>query len=337
MLKGLGSVLPSPDPSAPSVADSVWSVWTRDTPDVAAFATARAALAALLGSRKIRRLWLPAYCCDTLLHAPQSLGIEVAWYGVDEQLNAVVTDLDVGLATGDAALVIAYFGRAPDEGLRALAAGRPDVLWIEDRAQALDTGVASSGSVTLYSPRKLLGVADGGILVGEHLPSPSGHAADEAELWRPNDLRRADPDGLSPQDWFSAFRARETAFDATPAPCSRRTLASLRSVSRYAEAEARRRNWCVLAVRLKGVALWSDPTLAFAPLAFPIVVDDVTALAGRLAERRIWAARHWADLPSPKAFAAAHALSGRCVSLPLDGRYNAEDMNRIADAVLAGD
>ena len=336
MLKGLGSVLPSPDPSAPSVEGSVWDAWTREAPAVSAFATARAALAGLLRAGETRRLWLPAYCCDTLLKAPLAAGVEVAWYGIDERLNAVTAALEAGLVAGDAVLAIAFFGRAPDEGLRALAARRPDVLWIEDRAQALDTGVASLGAVTLYSPRKLLGVADGGILVGEHLPSPFGQSADEADLWLPNDLRRADPDGSSPEAWFNAFRAREAAFDAAPAPCGPRTLAALRALPLVVEVEARRRNWQVLAARLGALALWSAEAPIFAPLAFPIVVDDAAVLSSRLAARRIWAARHWADLPSPKSFVAAHALSGRCVSLPLDGRYDAQDMDRIADAVLAG-
>ncbi len=335
MLKGLGSVRPSPDPSTPRVADSVWSAWTRDASAVAAFATARAALAALLGARKIRRLWLPAYCCDTLVEGPLSVGVEVAWYDVDAQLDTDVAGLEAGLVAGDAVLAIAYFGRAPDDGLRALAARRSDILWIEDRAQALDTGVASLGTVTLYSPRKLLGVADGGILVGEHLPSPTVEPADEAELWRSNDLRRADPDGLSPEPWFTAFRAREVAFDAAPAPCGPRTLATLQGLPLAAEAAARRRNWRVLAGRLGTVALWPDLAPTFAPLAVPIVVDDAGGLVARLAAQRIWAARHWADLPSSKAFAVAHALSQRCVSLPVDGRYDAEDMSRIADAVLA--
>jgi dTDP-4-amino-4,6-dideoxygalactose transaminase len=72
----------------------------------------------------------------------------------------------------------------------------------------------------------------------------------------------------------------------------------------------------------------------FAPLAFPIVVRDAAVLARHLADQRIWAARHWVDLPSPSTFGAAHALSARCLSLPLDGRYDIEDMRRVADAVL---
>lgn len=335
MRKGVGSVLPSPDPANAFEGASVWSAWTAAGAQASAFATARAALAALLSARSIRRLWLPAYCCDTLADGARAAGVDLAWYGADERLNAVTSDLEAGLAAGDAALAIAYFGRAPDAGLRDLAARHPDVLWIEDRAQALHTGLASLGAVTLYSPRKLLGVADGGLLVGDDLPTPGASGVDPESLWRPNDLRRADPDGLAPEAWFTAFRDREAAFDATPAPCTPRTLEALKAVPLAREADARRRNWRALAGPLSGLALWDDDAPIFAPLAFPIRVKDAAALSRHLADRRIWAARHWVDLPSPVTFGAAHALSARCLSLPLDGRYDIEDMRRVADAVLA--
>jgi hypothetical protein len=64
-------------------------------------------------------------------------------------------------------------------------------------------------------------------------------------------------------------------------------------------------------------------------LAFPVVVNDVAALSAHMAANRIWCARHWAELPSPQGFAAEHDLGRRCLSLPLDGRYDSRDMERI--------
>ncbi len=99
------------------------------------------------------------------------------------------------------------------------------------------------------------------------------------------------------------------------------------------EIAARRANWQVLAAELADIALWPDASVAFAPLAFPVVVDDAAALSAHMAAERIWCARHWAELPSPGSFAAAHALSRRCLSLPLDGRYGEDDMERIIAAI----
>lgn len=333
--KGIGSVIPAADAGGPPpVGPTVWSAWTAGQADSRAYATARAALTALLIARGIRRLWLPAYGCRALLEGALAAGVAVAWYGVDRQLNPDVTTVRAGLARDDAVLAIAWFGRPPDAAFQALANDHPDILIIEDRAQALDPHGGIDGAVRLYSPRKLLGVADGGLLVGRDLPPPAS-LPPLPDLWLTNDARRADPDGLAPAGWFPACQSREAAFDTAPRRCSDRTLTALGHIDLEREADVRRQNWRALAGPLDQLALWSIPDPDFAPLAFPVVVTDAAALVAHLAGHRIWAARHWADLPCPDSFTTAHDLARRCVSLPLDGRYGPDDMQRVAGAVLA--
>ncbi len=287
------------------------------------FRTGRAALAALLRHRGIRRLWLPAYVCANL--ADGAGGCDIAWYSTGDRMDAA-PDVFEGVRPGDAVVVIDYFGRSPAQAMRQAAQNR-NVLWIEDRAQAMAPDAAPFGEVILHSPRKLWGVGDGGILVGDDLPEPAG--SDNPDVFIPNDLRAADPDGLDPSPWFDAFRTREAAFDARPLPVSMRTVDTLKSIDPAREIAARKNNWTVLAAALPDIALWPPAVADFAPLAFPVVVNDAAALSAHMAEHRVWCARHWAELPSPQGFAAEHALSRKCLSLPLDGRYDSGDMERI--------
>jgi len=291
------------------------------------FRTGRAALAALLRHRGVTRVWLPAYVCANLTDGSDDS--EIAWYGTGDRLDVQPEAFD-GVRPGDAVVVIDYFGRSPSEAVRNLAENR-DILWIEDRAQAMDPDAEPFGEVVLHSPRKLFGVGDGGVLVGGDLPEPAG--SDDADLFVPNDLRAADPEGLDPARWFDAFRAREAGFDAAPLPMSARTLETLKAIDPAAEIAARKANWAVLAEALPDLALWPIKSLGFAPLAFPVVVNDAATLSAHMAKNRIWCARHWADLPSPQGFAVEHDLSRRCLSLPLDGRYDSEDMERIVAAI----
>lgn len=323
-VKGIGSVLPAPEPA--SVVISAFSEITAGH-DWRGFRTARAALAALLGHRGIKRLWLPAYCCTSL--ADGAGNCETAWYSTGHRLEVAPGALD-GVRSGDAVLVIDYFGRRPSEAVRRMARDH-DLLWIEDRAQALAPDAPPFGEIVLHSPRKLWGVGDGGILVGPNLPEATG--SEDLDVFAPNDLRAADPDGFAPKPWFDAFRAREAAFDATPRPISARTVETLKTIDFLPEIAARKANWTALAAALPDLALWPIDRPDFAPMAFPVVVNDAGALSAHMAANRIWCARHWAELPSPQSFAAEHDLSRRCLSLPLDGRYDSSDMERIVATI----
>lgn len=334
--RGIGSVLPAPAQGPPPVyGESVWERWTRGAAHVAAFHTARGALAAWLKRRRVLRVWLPAYICVAVERAVHAAGAQALWYDPGPRLEEGEVALAERLQPGDAVLAPAWFGRSPSKALHALSRSRPDVLWIDDRAQALAPEGPVFGAVRLYSPRKLFGVGDGGLLVSDApLPEPMAAHAPQDDPWAPNLARAADPDGCEPQGWYAAFQAREAAFDVDAAPMDPRTRTALEGLSLAREAQVRQANWRVLAQALPDLALWPCVEPAFAPLAFPLVVPDAGEAAGRMALARVWCARHWAELPSPgDRFPGAHALARGLLSLPLDGRYGAEDMARVADAL----
>lgn len=326
-MRTIGSVLPLPSTDE-AAGLSLWDFWTAGA-SWAAYSSARSALAALLAQRRARRVWLPAYACPALMEGAVAGGRQAAWYAVDERLEPRLEDLQ-SVWPGDAVVGIDYFGRPPGEDFQALARSQPDVLWIEDRAQALAPGPAW-GAVRLFSPRKLIGVGDGGLLVAEtELPQPSAPPSrTEAGAQA---ARAHDPEGLAPQTWFPAFQAQEAAFTVDAAAMSARTTKVLRGCAAQPLIDARRRNAGFLAAALADIALWPEPP-AWPPLAFPILVPDAAAFVQGMAARGVFCARHWADLPSPARFVQAHDLSRRLVSLPCDHRYGEADMARIARAV----
>lgn len=325
----IGSVLPFPAADAAPGQD-LWSLWTGGWEYASAFASARSALAALLEDRAVARLWLPDYLCLAAASAAQ--GREVIWYGIDETLTPDLAALEAGLRPGDAVLGVDYFGRSPPKAFVDLAPTRPAVLWIEDRAQALAPDAPPWGQVLLYSPRKWVGVGDGGLMVSNApLPAPTDVDLPEPQA-RAQMARLSDPDGLDPDAWYPAFQAQEAAFRVDRRPMGALSRARLAQVAAAPIAAARRANWRVLAERLGHRALWPDLAPDFVPLAFPVRTPDAGVASRRMAQAGIFCARHWADLPGP---AGASALSGALLSLPCDQRYGAADMHRVADALLA--
>jgi dTDP-4-amino-4,6-dideoxygalactose transaminase len=320
-------------PGGATQAGSVLERWAEDFAHRAAFANARSALMALLRQAGPPRVWLPAYICGSLVDGALAAGAEVRFYGVDTRLQPHIEVLARNVAGRDAVLIVDHFGRAAPDAWAELTAARPDVCFIEDRAQALQTGVAPLAPTLIYSPRKLIGVADGGLIFCRS-PAPSPSAPADDALWAPLDARTTDPDGVATERWRPLYQAAEAAMAPSCAAATQRTLDVLAATPLAPLAAARRANWRVLAKALEPWALWPDRDPVFAPLAFPIVVEDAAATVAALAAQRIWAPRHWAELPSPTAdFPDAHRLAAQCVSLPLDPRYGAPEMARVAAAV----
>jgi dTDP-4-amino-4,6-dideoxygalactose transaminase len=330
----IGGVMPA-EPAAAPRPDSIWDAWRADFQHHAAFANARSALAALLIRREVRRVWLPAYVCGAVAEAAAAARVNPCYYAVTLRLEPDFAALERDLAGADAVVIVDYFGRPPGDAWRNLIARRPEVLFIEDRAQALDPGEASLAEAVIYSPRKLLGVADGGMLFSR-TPTPGPSEPADARLWAPQDARADDPGGLAAETWRPLFTAIEDAMQPNATAATARTLEALKSTALGPIAVARRANWRQLAEALGPWALWPEATPGFAPLAFPILTADPKLAVAALAGARVWAPRHWASLPSdPYAFPDAHRLAGACVSLPLDQRYRAQDMNRIIETVAA--
>jgi len=327
---GMGSVFAALNPQTSS-RDSILNHWTKGA-YWQSLATGRAAIISVMHHYGARKIWLPSYICDDVYQALYLAGFEIDWYGVDQSLDVVIATLDQ-VAGGEAVLCVDYFGRSADEALRGLAARRQDVIWIEDRAQALSPEAASFGKAVIYSPRKLFGIGSGAIVVSQDPFEVAITDEVQADLWACHEARQSDPDGLRPQTWYSLFSQRENAFDGRARPMDLRSLEAINKAGWKKEAKRRRDNWASLAEGLSHWALWPLASVDFVPLSYPICVPDAAELVAKLAKDSIWCARHWSYLPSPERFIDAHHLKTRCLSLPLDGRYTHRDMRRLITAV----
>lgn len=301
------------------------------------FWNARAALAHLLSALSIRRVWLPAYVCAEPAQAAARDGREVRFYPVGGGLSPDPDVLAKLLRPGDAVLGVDYFGaRVP--GLPELAPRFPDVVWIQDRAQALWPDAQPWGDHLLYSPRKVLGAPDGGVLVSRTpLPAPDWAEPPDPRLAEPARMRAEDPQGVDNDAWFPLYRAAEAAMSCELRPMSAAARAVVEAADTAALAGRRRRNAELLYAQVGEAALLpAGRLLPAAPLGVPVLTEDAGVTSARMAAARIFCARHWAELPSPPdQFPAEHALSRRLLTLPCDHRYGDEDMARVAAAFRA--
>lgn len=316
--------------------ESLLDAWTEGRP-FTAFVNARSAFAALAVAFPEATIWAPAYLCANLIDG--SLTPRTRFYPVGDDFQPALEVAGAAAGPADILLIVAFFGRPLSDASAEIIARRPDLRVVEDRAQALDAGPGLGHGWRLFSPRKLFGVADGGLLVAMDaeavLPQATAQP-DVAALWRACRLRAEDPQGQRNQAWHAANQAKEAAMEVTDQAMTAASLSLLSRTSLRSLAASRLRNWRRLDGRLRPwSALPADP--GFPPLGYVLELepDRRDALARALHAERIFAAVHWPELASPAAeFPDEHHRSRRLITLPCDHRYGESDMDRIASRVL---
>jgi len=318
-------------------AQSIWNIWTRQARAVLTFRNARSALHHYLHVRSPRRVWLPAYACQALADACRDLAAARALYPITELLDPDIRFLGERLRNGDAVVVINYFGRPPSQEFTDWARSMDRIDWIEDCAQSLDPrrGRGDWAGVRLFSPRKLLGVIDGGVLVSRQPVPPPVHTNDlPTGLAEPSILRLEDADGRHADAVYARYVEVENAMVSDNAPMSRLSRFILEAMPMAPLAAARRRNFAVLHRQLRGLGLLPAATPSYTPFGYPISVAQRDKVARALRRKGIFVPVHWRTiLGDAREFPMEHALSKRLLTVPCDHRYAPGDMRRVATAV----
>lgn len=299
-------------------------------------ANARSGIRILIEELEPRRVWMPSYLCGAMLDGAGAAAVE--FYSVDRSL--VVTDLgDAG--KGDLVIVIDYFGfPAPT---RLIEDAKSRGAWVlEDACQALLTrGAGAQADFVLFSPRKFLGVPDGGILTSRtDLKFSSVRLEDPPASWALKAfeavvLRREFDLYGGERRWFTLFQEVER-----DCPIGRFRMSGVSKMLLFdaydygAIAQARRENYLRLAEQLGAVALFPCLPPNVAPLGFPIRLEARDRVREALFAACIYPPVHWPIADTvPERFTDSHRLSREILTLPCDQRYTPEDMDRMAEAV----
>lgn len=301
---------------------------------------ARSALRLLIAHCQPTRVWLPAYLCPALLEVIESRE-QVQFFDPGPRLDVAASTLPPDVAAGEMLVVIDYFGLGvPRDGLSALR--RRGVTIVLDACQALFTSPDWSRiDYVIASPRKFVGVPDGGLLVASEagrLPSVALHEAPVDWSQRALDAARQraefDRDGIA-RAWFQRFQQSEAEQPVGPFAMSAATSTILdTSVDEASISEQRRDNYQFLLGELADVALFREWPAEVVPLGFPIRLAARDRVRQALFAEQIYPPVHWRLEGSvPDRFVDCLRLSTELLTLPCDQRYTADDMRRMASIV----
>jgi len=311
----------------------------------------RAALGLILDElrrRGVRELHLPDYLCQSILDTVEAYEWQYSFYPVSRSLSASPSPPE-----NSALLVIHYFGWVNPivERFRGVADGT--IHLIEDACQApLSEGVSfrPERGFVVASPRKFAPVPLGGwcnlekrglelqpeaearawqslaarVVRGAYLSHPSHPVNREIEKFYLDALHEV-------EDFIEANLLSECALPKI-------ALDSLRFTDWKKAAEARRANWQLLNELLEGCVqpIFRELPEGVVPLGYPVELKDRDGVRAKLAQARVFCPVHW-PLPRQLRHTTAGSTGIRAakswLTLPIDQRYNAADIEYVAAAL----
>lgn len=322
------------------IADkSILSAWGVEAGQCTGFINARSALSALLEHLNAQRVLLPAYSCTSLLDA--CVGYDVVFYPLTDTLDPDIEFLGQFTKQGDVVLAINYFGRGPSNEFLEFVKQRKDIIFIEDCAQSLSTGIAPWGDWRLFSPRKLVGVADGGFVVptdrnAKNMTVDFMSDVAVSSRWAASFLRLEDKEGAFNSLWHSSNQKYEQSMKVEDKKISYLSSYLLSKLDIESIILKRKNNYRTLSASLSSWAFLKNDNADYAPFGYPIRVPENQRdrLVEALIKDNIFPAVHWRDLPSPISdFKFEHQLSKELMTLPCDQRYGIKDMAYISASV----
>jgi hypothetical protein len=286
--------------------------------------TARNCLEYIIRSRQYSKVYIPFYTCNVILEPLNKCGIIYEFYHINEELEPIK---EIVLNDDEAFLYTNYFG-LKQNCVKALANTYGKKQLIVDNSQAFFTRPLQ-GVDTFYSARKFFGVPDGAYLYCDAILDEE-LKQDVSYLRMTHLLKRID---LSPEDGYDDFKINDKSLENQPIQrMSKLTEKLLKSID-YKTAKAQRiENFKYLQTHLTGCNLLKPELKNNVPMIFPFLTKD-KSLKKHLIENKIFTPTYWHNVKRWTTDSWENILVNNLVCLPIDQRYNENDMIGIVNKI----
>ncbi len=267
------------------------------------------------------KVYFPKFTCDVMIEPLIKLNIEYSFYSIDDNLEIVDRPR---LRESELILYTNYFGMK-DVYSRQLSKYYKDSL-ILDCSQAYYFNSLKAG-YTFYSPRKFFGVSDGGLLhTNKKLDQDfdtdisSGRIAHLTERLE-----------LGAEAGYHDFKVNDDSLMNKPIMhMSSLTQRILGNIDFNKARKKRRENAIFLHAKLGSLnQLKVNPKAASSLMVYPLLIENVN-VREHLIANKIFVALYWPNvLEWSKEYELEYYLSKNLLPLPIDQRYNIEDMKYI--------
>ncbi len=279
----------------------------------------RNCLAYLIQARKIKKLLLPFFMCDSVFNVCKKYSVEMQFYHISENFlpKDAAPDDDCWL------YVMNYYGQLTQDDLSKLKEKYGKV--IVDHAQAyFETPPAHTD--TLYTCRKFFGVADGAFLYTDAVLEEELQTDESFDRMRFL-LGRFE---RSASEFYSEYAANNHMFAEEPIKKMSKLTANLLHGIDYGFIKQRRtENFRIYHAALSKMNQLSlrVPEGAF---AYPLLIENGSAIRKQLQAKKIYIPTLWPNvLQEVPENSTEHRFAENILPLPCDQRYSREDIQYI--------
>jgi hypothetical protein len=292
--------------------------------DAIALTNGRACLRHALTVIAPRLVYLPYYTCNGLLEPITTLGLPFEWYSLDEGLEPPA---NLQAARGEVIIYINYFG-LKGSAARMVAARFGPAAIIDDTQAFYEKGYA--GTWSFNSARKFFGVPDGAYLYAPR-PVPKVALRNEKVSWEHLIARLMGQQEIG----YRHFVVNEAASTSEVRGMSVGAERLLAGIDYDRVARRRRDNYSLYHAALGGLnRLQLTVTPDAVPLCYPFLPSGRIARES-LYTQGIYPPTYWKDCltRSSMGFDRERDVADRLLPLPLDQRYDRDDIDRVINAV----
>lgn len=292
-------------------------------PDAIALNTARNAFVYLANARKIAKVYIPYFLCDSIYNVCKRENISYEFYHIDRDFHPI---FDKKLAENEFLYIVNYYGQLSSDEIREYSAKFKNI--IIDNVQAFFADPVDAVD-TIYSCRKFFGVPDGAYLVSnaakQELPTDVSYERVKHILGRYDT-------GIA-SEYYGDFSKNEVMFEELPLMyMSKITRNILGAVDYKLVISKRNENRQIL-----HEALSKENKLSLkqcnGPYMYPFYCNNGAEIRSELVKKKIYIPTLWPNVKDLDAFDYEKDFAENILPLPVDQRYDTDDMMRLIEGV----
>lgn len=282
----------------------------------------RNALAYVLRAKKIKKLKIPYFLCDSVCNVCKRENVDVLYYHIGIDFKPV----DLSLNSDEWLYLVNYYGQLTNEEIDKYVQVYKRV--IVDQAQSYFQ-MPIEGVDTIYTCRKWFGVADGAFLytnekLDEDLPQDESFDRMRFLLGRYE---------RSANEFYDEYRANNKFFADEPIKrMSKLTMNLLHGIDYRKVEQIRTENFECLQSALGVFNALSPRTNTF---MYPLMLENGQNIRKKLQAEKIYIPLLWPTVSEIVSIDSLdYQMAMNILPLPIDQRYDQNDMNIIMEEII---